>query len=244
MSERAPYSRVYWAIIDDEKFKSIYDDNNHLASWMRLLLIADQAWPASAHMPANVRRASVAALVKAELIDLLDGGRYRIRGLDAERARRRMAATRDPIGVQPGRKRDPDGLRTPGLSRDEVRRDETSSSPTDPHTLFERLTGRYPSPVNQAILDESSALFGAPSRTCAELVAAAAADKDWTTLAKRVKNVALREEHGRRQDEARDERTRNAAKRAPLPSLRFGNTADISDEEAERLAREHLRRSA
>jgi hypothetical protein len=59
-----------------------------------------------------------------------------------------------------------------------------------------------------------------------------------------VKNVALREERDRRQNELRDERTRNAAKRAPLPSLRFGNTADISDEEAERLAREHLRRSA
>jgi hypothetical protein len=177
MSERAPYSRVYWAIIDDEKFKSIYDDNNHLASWMRLLLIADQAWPASAHMPANVRRASVAALSKAELIDLLEGGRYRIRGLDAERARRRMAATRDPIGVQPGPKRDPDGLRTPGLSRDEVRRDETRKAEqgaTDPHVLFEELTGRFPSPVNQAILDEASGLFGAPSRTCAELVTAAA----------------------------------------------------------------------
>jgi hypothetical protein len=127
---------------------------------------------------------------------------------------------------------------------EQEQRHSRSSSTTDPHTLFEELTGRFPSAVNQAILDEASGLFGSPSRTCAELVTAASADKDWTTLAKRVKNVALREERDRRQDELRDERTRNAAKRAPLPSLRFGNTADISDEEAERLAREHLRRSA
>jgi hypothetical protein len=78
MSERAPYSRVYWAIIDDPKFKSIYDDNHHLASWMRLLLIetcrSGVAGVGRPHAGQRATRLRRRALVKAELIDLLDGG--------------------------------------------------------------------------------------------------------------------------------------------------------------------------
>src|SRR5690348_15515478 len=60
MTERAAYSRVYWSIVDDPKFESVYDSDSNLAAWLRLLLIADQAHPASAHLPSNVRRSSVA----------------------------------------------------------------------------------------------------------------------------------------------------------------------------------------
>lgn len=102
MSERAPYSRVYWQIIDDPKFEFVYDSDAHLATWLRLLLVADQAWPASAPIPATCRKASIRVLVDAGLVDLTNGGRYRIHGLDAERTRRRDAARSGP-------KRDPDG---------------------------------------------------------------------------------------------------------------------------------------
>lgn len=135
MSERAAYSRVYWSIVDDEKFVTIYDNDSHLAAWMRLLLIADQAHPASAHLPSNVRRGSVKALSDANLIDLLPGSRYRIRGLDAERERRRLAATSRgdrppteprPSGPRPVTERSPAGIQTPVLRRDEPRVDEPS----------------------------------------------------------------------------------------------------------------------
>jgi hypothetical protein len=141
MSERAAYSRVYWSIVDDPKFVTIYDHDSHLAAWLRLLLIADQAHPASAHLPANVRKASVAALADVELIDLLPGGRYRIHGLDEERRRRREAATsrpgttRPPNGPRPGTERSPTGIQTPGLRRAEVetRQDEPRHrAPDDP----------------------------------------------------------------------------------------------------------------
>ena len=105
VSERAPYSRVYWAISDDPKFASVYDDNDHLATWLRLLMMADALWPASAQIPANARKASVKALADAELIDFVAGGRFRVHGLDAERGRRREAA-------RTGTKRDPDGTPT------------------------------------------------------------------------------------------------------------------------------------
>jgi hypothetical protein len=118
---------VYWSIVDDEKFAAIYDDDRHLATWLRLLLIADQAHPSSPAIPTGCRKASIAALVEAELIDLGTGNRYRVHGLDAERERRRIAATsRGPNGTPTVTGRSPDGIQTRGLRRDETRRDETS----------------------------------------------------------------------------------------------------------------------
>lgn len=152
MSERAAYSRVYWSIVDDAKFETVYDNDNHLASWLRLLLIADQSHPSSAYLPANVRKTSIAALADVGLIDLLPRNRFRVHGLDAERERRRIAATsRPPMGTT----RVPDGDRTvpgrgplipgtQGLRRDETstRRDEDVAR--DSLDTYHELTGWRP----------------------------------------------------------------------------------------------------
>ena len=87
-----PYARLYLSLVDDPKFAAIYDDDHHFASWCRLLMIAEPAWPASANLPASVKRTSVLALAEAGLIDLGKGGRYRIHGLDAERKGRHERA--------------------------------------------------------------------------------------------------------------------------------------------------------
>jgi len=129
VSERAAYSRLYWTIVDDPKFVTIYDDDHHFAAWTRMLMIADQAHPASAHLPSNVRRASVTALADAGLIDLQPGHRYRVRGLDAERERRRVAATtRGPFGTRTVTGRSPEGFMSRDL--DETRRGETRPNET------------------------------------------------------------------------------------------------------------------
>jgi hypothetical protein len=83
---------VYHSIVDDPKFGAIYDDDRRLATWLRLLIVAEQAHPASAYIPIGTNRAAIAALVDAGLIDLGTGSRYRIHGLDAERRRRTDAA--------------------------------------------------------------------------------------------------------------------------------------------------------
>lgn len=137
MAERAAYSRVYWSIIDDPKFETIYDHDDRLATWLRLLLIADQAWPAPAHIPRGARVGVVALLSKAGLIDLLHGGdRYRIHGLDAERNRRRADAERirgrNP-GTQsehasPARNAGAQVRAVDETSQDEGRQDKTSSA--------------------------------------------------------------------------------------------------------------------
>lgn len=83
-----PYSRLYWRLVDDPKFAEIYSEDHHFATWLRLLMIADQAYPATAHLPALARKASVARLAEAGLIDLLPNGRFRLHGLASEREKR------------------------------------------------------------------------------------------------------------------------------------------------------------
>lgn len=87
-----PYVRVYYRIIDDERFATVYDDDARLALWLRLLLIADGTYPAPAPIPAGIRRAAFTHLVDVGLVDLAPGGRFRIHGMEAERGGRAAKA--------------------------------------------------------------------------------------------------------------------------------------------------------
>lgn len=94
VKERDPYSRVYWRAIDDPKFAHVWDDDHALAAWLRLLVAADMAWPASATLYHGIRKSALKALTDAGLVDMQTGGRYRIHGLDKERNARSDAARR------------------------------------------------------------------------------------------------------------------------------------------------------
>jgi hypothetical protein len=83
-----PYVRVYYRIIDDPKFESVFEDDRALATWLRLLLTADATYPAPAPMPIGSDRKAVQKLVDVELVDLLPNHRYRMHGLAAEREQR------------------------------------------------------------------------------------------------------------------------------------------------------------
>lgn len=85
---KRPYSRVYWEALDDPKFEHVWDDDHALSAWLRLLVSADMAWPASATLYDGVRRASLRKLCDVGLVDMQTGGRYRIHGLDKERQER------------------------------------------------------------------------------------------------------------------------------------------------------------
>lgn len=154
------YSRVYHSIVDDPKFATVYDDDRKLATWLRLLLVAEQAHPASAYIPAGTNRAAVLALSEAGLIDLGTGSRFRIHGLDAERQRRTEAAR--VAGLASGRSRAVqrtfNGRSTEGeLERDETRRDEKirEEPPNPPPSGGLRASGTNPRAV--AALAETAA---------------------------------------------------------------------------------------
>jgi len=86
------YCRVYFSILDDPKFDGVREDERHLATWLRLLMIAELSWPATPELPGSALPESLAMLRKRKIIDLLPGRRFRVRGLRAERERRSAAA--------------------------------------------------------------------------------------------------------------------------------------------------------
>lgn len=94
MSVGDAYIRIYYRVLNDPKFETIYEDDHHLATWVRLLMVADQMWPADAPVPQNTRAASMKALMAVGLVDTKPKHCYRIHGLDAERLRRSSAASK------------------------------------------------------------------------------------------------------------------------------------------------------
>ena len=111
MSERSPYSRVYWTIRNDPRLAAIYPVDSLLAAWIRLLIAADMAWPAAADVPASVKKSSLTALCDAGIVELLPSRLFRFHGLDSERGRRREAAQAS-VAHRTGIGRVSDGYRT------------------------------------------------------------------------------------------------------------------------------------
>lgn len=157
MGERASYSRVYWGVVDDPKFATIYDNHAAFGVWVKLLMIADQAWPASATLPPDVSRRMLALLTDSGLVDPQAGWRYRIHGLDAERERRKVAATRGvPTGPQLVPNRGPEVPGTTDLRRDETREAEESRDETDGRADLEAylvVRFRPPTPKQREFMD-------------------------------------------------------------------------------------------
>jgi len=91
-AQQDPYVRVYYRVIDDPKFTDVFDHDDRLACWLRLLLIADGTYPSPAPIPHGIKRGALAHLVTVGIIDLEPGNRYRIHGMKAEREGRSKKA--------------------------------------------------------------------------------------------------------------------------------------------------------
>lgn len=81
----AEYSRIYWTIVDDEKFVDVFDDDRQWAAYTRLLMAAEQAYPSPASLPRWLADDVLEVLVERRIIELIRGHKYRIVGLKAER---------------------------------------------------------------------------------------------------------------------------------------------------------------
>jgi hypothetical protein len=90
MADR-PYVRVYYEIVDDEKFANVYGDDRALAGWLRLLLTADASYPASAPIPRWIAPKTLKTLEFAGLVTI-KGHQYTIKGLASERTMRSDSA--------------------------------------------------------------------------------------------------------------------------------------------------------
>jgi len=114
-----PYSRVYHEIVDDPAFEKVFDNDRALATWLRMLLIADAMYPVSA--PMTTRNPTVRLLIEVGLVIEKPGNRYTIRGLQAERERR-SAPGRNAAAVRWQSERNANAM------PDETRRDEKETS--------------------------------------------------------------------------------------------------------------------
>jgi hypothetical protein len=141
--------------MEDPKFDGIREDCRLFGAWSLLLIAADMAHPSPAYLIPTVPKSAVAKLAEAGLIDILQGHRYRIHGLDAERERRRVAATsRGPSGDRTGTKREANGEQDEAETRrDETRRDEADDDRADLEA-FVLVTRRAPTSRQRKLLDE------------------------------------------------------------------------------------------
>jgi hypothetical protein len=212
VSERAPYSRVYWSVNSDPKFAGIYSDDAAFSLWVRLLLTADALWPAAAPLPRTARNKPLTKLVEAGLVDPLADDMYRIHGLDAERGRRAAAAKRDPAATQAGPKRDPVGsLAKPSLA--ETSTSQGLAEARDPADIYWQLTGRFPVEKALTWIDQLSEQYGSEA-VIEALVAAHLEDRSIQDLIGRAKNTLAKKARALDVKEREAEKQRLREKRA------------------------------
>jgi hypothetical protein len=148
------YSRLYHRF--GQEFPAIYRDDHALATWVRLLLVADASWPMHPPIPRSIKTRPLTVLCDAGLVTV-DDDCYTVRGLDAERGRRRDAG-RIGAAVRWDSERNATAL----PSKAKQRRDETSIA-RGPSTdeadgrvdleAFLMITRRAPTPKQRRLLD-------------------------------------------------------------------------------------------
>lgn len=129
-------------------YGAVWDDDRALATWLRLIALADKQWPSPAEMPRAAKASIVRALVAAGLIEELPNHRYKVRGLDAQRQRKADAA-RNAAGIRWGNApSNPKGNANQSGSGNESESSGVEGSGergADALDAWYRLTGSWPS---------------------------------------------------------------------------------------------------
>lgn len=154
--------RHYVRVYDDDlrrDYPSIWNDDRALATWLRLLSIADKMWPTAPELPRSAKAGPLAALTSCGLVER-DGHTYRIRGLDVERAKR-AAQARGAADARWGTASNADSITSAMPRRDETRtsKDEKNARDLDDDgradlEMFLLLKRRAPTPKQRQLLDE------------------------------------------------------------------------------------------
>lgn len=173
MSDDRKYVRVYYEIIDDERFAHVYNDDASLATWLRMLLDADALWPASASLPRSMSRRVLQVLTASGLIEVT-GSRFRVHGLDTERQRRAnagraggLASGRSRSAVTAGERtfNERSTVRATKTNLAETSRDETSRAEQEHEDgrldldAFVAVRLRIPTPAQRTFMDAYCQVF-------------------------------------------------------------------------------------
>lgn len=180
------YSRLYHKFAAE--FPEVYADDAALAGWTRLLMVADASWPMRPPLPRSLRPRVYRMLVTAGLL-IPDGDAYTLRGLDAERSRRRESARKGAAQRwQSDRNANASADAMPRRERDETSRDESDSPPppaergrradgTNPRAngVAPRSTGTNPRATGTSVRQVRAAQKRAPAPGLGEVLRRAAA---------------------------------------------------------------------
>jgi len=84
------FARFYYPEFQRD-YPEVYTDDAAFSAWLRLLVIAEQAWPARAELPRSIRPKALRTLTDRGLV-AVTGHAFAIKGFAAERSRRHDAA--------------------------------------------------------------------------------------------------------------------------------------------------------
>ena len=85
------FARFYYDAFIHE-YPEVYADDAALSAWLRLLVIAEKAWPGVPELPRSVSRRALATLTHAGLLALGPRYTFALLGHDKERSRRYSVA--------------------------------------------------------------------------------------------------------------------------------------------------------
>lgn len=189
------YARIYWTVMDDEKFDGIREDVRLFGAWSLLLVMADMAWPASTYVPPTVPKAAFRRLVECELIDELPGLRYRVHGLDKERQSRSQSASHAAASRWRNAPRNADGNAPRNAESMPSRAKQSKAEQSmgvahapDPGDHLWNMTGRYPTDKALGWLDEMTLAYG-PEPVIRALATAHGQDRNTATLLSRTQDI-------------------------------------------------------
>lgn len=90
MSDR-PYFRFYYVDFARD-YAEIYRDNDAFSTYIRLGAVAEAMWPSVPEVPRSEKSVHVKRLIEATLVRLIPPFGFEIKGMDAERTARSIAA--------------------------------------------------------------------------------------------------------------------------------------------------------
>lgn len=132
------FTPIYEDIVEE---RAIYDDDRTLATWLRLRIGADRAYPNAAMVPRSAPDDVLTTLEGLGKIQLLGGDLYRCRGVDMDRTRKSDAGRRAAEarwGIHAPALPTQSTRKAPAMPNGSARNAETM--PTDTDTDTETLT--------------------------------------------------------------------------------------------------------
>ena len=159
--------RHYVRVYDDDlrrDYPHVWADDRLLATWLRLLSVAEKMWPTAPELPRSAKAGPLAELIRCGLVERFDDATYSVRGLHVERTKRadqaKLAAVARWSTASNADSNAPSKADAmPRRDETKTKRDDTNARDLDNDgradlEAFLLLRRRAPTPKQRRLLDE------------------------------------------------------------------------------------------